>query len=393
MRQLFVAGLFLFFSLSVYAQVSALTDLELKAGGDIQVDSRNYIDYPVVPKNNFLLRRVRLDIRGTYLKIFEFRLLPNFAPGAVEIEDAYALISFFPSLKLRGGKFKTPVGLERLQSPTNGFFIEGGLTNNLIPNRDIGFELSGNIVNNIINYSAGIYNSAVDGRNADADEDDNKEFSGRLFLQPFNQDKESFLNKLGFGLAFTSGNQKGTIAVSRLSTYRTSTLNTFFRFRDSVYANGSRTRIAPQLYLYSGRLGFLGEYILNKQNITRNNSSAEVSNNSWQATASFLLTDDAASYNGVKPKNNFDPGTGGWGAFEIAFRYNTLTLDEELFPVFSNPANSAAKAKAWTVGINWYLNPVFRISLNYDNTTFDAIGSNNALPEEKVILTRLQAAF
>jgi phosphate-selective porin OprO/OprP len=393
MKRIFIILFFALLYITGNAQVNIIDGLEIKAGGDVQVDSRNYIDNTVTPNNNFLIRRARLDLRGTYLGIFEFRLLPNFAPGSVEIDDAYAQINFFPALKLRGGRFKTPIGLERLQSPTNSLFIEGGLTNNLIPNRDIGFELSGSIAGSIINYSAGVYNSTVDGRNADNDEDNSKEFSGRLFLQPFNQEKESLLNKLGFGIAFSTGNQKGTVASTRLSTYRTSTLNPFFRFRDSVYASGTRTRIVPQLYYYAGRLGFLGEYVLNKQHITRNSSSADISNNSWQATISFLLTDDNASYNGVKPKNNFDSEKGYWGAFEIAFRFNSLTTDDALFPVFSNPGNSAQKANAWTVALNWYLNPVIRISVNYDNTTFEKYGAGAALPDEKILLTRLQAAF
>ncbi len=273
------------------AQFAVVTnsDLDLKIGGDVQVDSRNYIDNPIAIKNNFLVRRVRMDFRGTYAKIVEFRLLPSFGQGRAEIDDAYASISFSPALKLKAGKFKTPLGLERLQSPTNNFFIEAGLPNNLIPNRDIGFELSGVLINNIVNYSAGIYNGVIDGGTEDTENDLNKEITGRIFLLPFNQDKESFLNKLGFGVAVSSGKQNGTIANTRLSTYRTVGQNTFFRFRDSVIAQGSRSRIVPQAYLYTGRFGLLGEYVINNQNITRNLSSTEETTHSWQANFSFYL--------------------------------------------------------------------------------------------------------
>ncbi len=380
---------------SIQSAIESISEnLKIKVQGDIQLDSRFYFDNPDAPVNNFLLRRVRIDLRGIYGKNFEFRLMPNFAGSALEIQDAYIIISFHSLAKLRAGKFKIPVSLERIQSPTKTIFIELGLVNNLVPNRDIGYEFSGSIAEGIFNYSAGISNGVIDGRSEDVETDKNKEFTGRIFIQPFTLNNESFLNKLGLGVALTSGKQTGTFSSTRLASYRTAAQNNFFSFRDSVVADGNRLRIVPQTYLYSGRLGFLGEYVINKQKIKRITPAEEITNAAFHTALSFLLTDDEASYNGVKPKNEFDPSTGGWGAFEVTIRYNKLTVDENTFPVFSNPDNWAETAEGWAIGFRWYFNEIFSLAFNYEKTSFSNSKANNfSLKDESVILTRLQAAF
>lgn len=378
-----------------YSTVKSISEnLSIKVQGDIQFDSRFYLDNPDAPVNNFLLRRVRVDFRGNYLKNFEFRLMPNFAGSTLEIQDAYIVINFHPLIKLRAGKYKIPVSLERIQNPTKTIAIELGLVNNLVPNRDIGYEISGGMANGILNYYFVINNGVIDGRSEDVETDKYKEFSGRIFLNPFTLNKESFLNKMGLGVAVTSGIQRGNFSSPRLASYRTAAQNNFFNFRDSVVADGNRIRIVPQAYFYSGRLGFLGEYVINKQKIKRIIPTEKITNTAFHAAFSFLLTDDEASFNGVKPKNEFDPANDKWGAFEVIFRYNKLTIDDNTFPIFSNPNNWAEIAEGWAAGIRWYFNEIFSLAINYERTLFSNSKANNfSLIDESVILTRLQAAF
>ena len=65
--------------------------------------------------DTFLLRRFRPAFDGTLFNIADFRFAPDFAGGAAVIFDAYADIHPTPFLRLRAGKFKAPLGLERLQ--------------------------------------------------------------------------------------------------------------------------------------------------------------------------------------------------------------------------------------------------------------------------------------
>jgi phosphate-selective porin OprO/OprP len=71
-----------------------------------------------------------------------------------------------------------------------------------------------------------------------------------------------------------------------------------------------------------------------------------------------------------------------------------LTVDDDAFPLYANPATSAREATSWGVGLNWHLNRNFKINLNYEQTDFKG-GDNSPLNAngEKVILTRAQIAF
>jgi phosphate-selective porin len=56
---------------------------------------------------------------------------------------------------------------------------------------------------------------------------------------------------------------------------------------------------------------------------------------------------------------------------------------------FASPTNAARIAKERVAAVNWYLNRLLRISLNYGATRFG--GSNR--PEERVVILRLQVNF
>jgi phosphate-selective porin OprO/OprP len=65
---------------------------------------------------------------------------------------------------------------------------------------------------------------------------------------------------------------------------------------------------------------------------------------------------------------------------------------------FASPTSAASQAQNYTVGVNWYLNNVLRLSLDYSNTAFDGGGGGTAaapddLDNERVLTGRVQASF
>jgi phosphate-selective porin OprO and OprP len=87
------------------------------------------------------------------------------------------------------------------------------------------------------------------------------------------------------------------------------------------------------------------------------------------AEASYVLTGEThsynpatASYSGVVPANPFSLASGGWGAWEIAARYSTINLNDQL----AN-ANGIAGGRQdmYTLGLNWYVSRNIRFMLNY----------------------------
>jgi phosphate-selective porin OprO/OprP len=106
-----------------------------------------------------------------------------------------------------------------------------------------------------------------------------------------------------------------------------------------------------------------------------------------------VFTGEEASFTDVKPKHPFNPRNGIWGAVELAARYHELAVDEAAFPVFADTAKAAGKAAALGVGINWYLDRQFKVSANYEQTTFDRGSVSGDRETEKALLIRFQVAY
>ncbi len=68
--------------------------------------------------------------------------------------------------RFRVGKFKAPIGLERLQSDADLPVLERGLDQNLSSSRELGVQLWGDIAGGIVNYAIGIFNGAIDSSSA-----------------------------------------------------------------------------------------------------------------------------------------------------------------------------------------------------------------------------------
>jgi len=370
----------------------------LHLGGYIQADSRTFLDDEGDNlTNTFLLRRARALIEGTVFKYFDFRLLPDWGGGTAVIQDVYVAARVRPYLKLQAGKFKAPVGLERLQSSTDLLFIERAFPSAVAPNRDLGFVLTGDIADAMVQYNVGIFDGVVDGASLDTDLGDDKDFEGRIYLTPFKQASIAFLNGLSVGVGGTIGNEHGTQAAPALASYKSPGQNTFFSYRSdatagAAVADGQRWRISPQAYWSIGPVGLLGEWIRSSQEVSRAPATATIGVTAWQAAGSFALTGENASYRGLSPRK---PVTAkGYGAFEVVGRYSELTVDDEAFPTFADPARSARKAKEWAVGLTWYAERRIKIAVNYGQTSFNGgAGGGADRATERALLTRFQVAF
>ena len=374
---------------------SANGDYEIKLRGLVQGDARFFLDgVPAGTYDTFLLRTARPSLEGSLGKLVAFRLTPEFAGDSASLVDAYVDLRFNPAYTLRVGKFTSPVGLERLQSSAALSEIERALPSELAPNRDIGVQLQGELANSGVSYAIGVFNGAVDGRDAaTTNPDNNFEYAGRLFFEPFKNDA-SALSGLGFGIGASIGDKHGS-GSNFLPRFRTPGQVQFFGYLPAVLADGQQTRFSPEGYYYRGGFGLLAEYIISKQAVRVGAVSQDISNKAWQTTASYVLSGEDTGYRGVlKPSRPFDPGKGNWGAFELVGRYSVLEVDEDAFPLFANPSTSANQANSWTLGVNWYLNSNLKLVLNYLHTNFEGGAAAGADREsEKAVFSRLQVAF
>lgn len=382
---------------------------QVRLRGVLHFDGRFMADDDTDVTDQWQATRVRPILEGTVGGIYDFRFTPDFGQGRTVIQDAYVTGRFTPEFQLTAGKFKSPVGLERLQSANDIRFVARAFPTSLAPNRDLGLQVAGNLAGNRLSYAVAWLNGSNDGASSetfgDVDLNDDKEWAGRLFAHPFAESDNFALRGLGLGIAGTYTDQAGTAAQPLLPNFRTPAQATFFRYRTGTtptLADGERTRLAPQLYYYFGGFGLIGEYTEVSQDVSRSTGagarSGSLDTTAWQLAASWFLTGEEASYRGFKPGSVFSLGKDTWGAFELAARYHQLTVDDDAFAgglnSFADPAVSARKATGYTLGLNWYLNQNVKWVLNYEHTSFDggAPGGRDR-PDEQAVLTRVALGF
>jgi phosphate-selective porin OprO/OprP len=369
----------------------------------VQVDNRSFFkDNGIRGNDGFLLRRARPIFSGTVWHDFDFNFTPDFGGNTVQIFDAYINYRYNTELQLEVGKYKSPVGLESLQADQYISFNERSLATGLVPNRDVGAALHGDLFNGALNYWAGIFDGSSDynGTTTNSPLQDNKAFEGRLFAQPWKNSSINWLQGLGFGVG---GSYLSELALNSVGSgltpgYTSDGQQKWFAYTTGTYASGDQWRVSPQGYYYYGPLGILGEYVVSDQNVQKANAKADLQNTAWEITGSWVLTGEDASYTGVTPLHPFDPRKNQWGAFQLVARIEELDVDSAAFNggTFASTAASAKSAQAWSVGLNWYLNRNVRVNGSFSHTKFDGYtGPIGVAPaqDENVLFTRLQLAF
>jgi phosphate-selective porin OprO/OprP len=373
----------------------------IKLRGLVQMDSRLFFNDHGMTNNAFVLRRARLITEGTFARNYSYQLVSEFAGSSVSILDANFTVGLSPAAQLKFGKFKMPIGLERLQSDSWTFFNERSIVTNLTPDRDLGVQLSGDLAAGVVSYAAGIFGGVADAAATNnSDFDNEKDLAARVMVSPFKNASDPALKGWSFGVGASTGRQK--TASGRTAGYKTDGQQTFFTYNSTVVAEGAVWRIAPQADYRHGPLGVMGEYILSTVNVrpSATGAKAEVSNKAWQIAGGYVLTGEDSSYNGVVPKTNFDWAAGTWGAVELVGRYSDLKIDNAAFPVFAAPGGSANEAQGTGVGVNWYLSKTVRFSFDYYLTKFElnALAPTPAAApllrqDENALITRFQLSF
>jgi phosphate-selective porin OprO/OprP len=109
-------------------------------------------------------------------------------------------------------------------------------------------------------------------------------------------------------------------------------------------------------------------------------------------TASYLLTGETATTGIMRPQENFDPGAGHWGAFQIAMRYAALTVDRAAFDAGLAAPGASRDARAIGIAANWYPNAYVRYAVALERTTFTR-NSAGTTPAQTTVVVRGQIAF
>ena len=164
--------------------------------------------------------------------------------------------------------------------------------------------------------------------------------------------------------------------------------------------SGAQVYIAEVAGTY-GPLFFQGEYFWYNIDRTAFAPLPSLQFQGGYAEAAWVLTGEtrpynasSASYGGIAPANAFSLSGGGWGAWEIAGRYSTIDLNDQ---VGAATGVAGGRQTVYTLALNWYANRNVRLMFDYlhgniakqvSPTNFTDSGSNfNA------VAMRTQVAF
>jgi phosphate-selective porin OprO and OprP len=370
---------------------SADGEHRLAIGAVLQTDGRFSVDSPTPITNTFVLRKARPILNGRLYRYFDFLFMTEFGNGSATVLDAYFDIRFSPAFRLRTGKGKTPIGYEVLLGDPTLPFPERMLSSSLLPNRDVGVQAQGDLLGGKLTYSGGLFNGIPDGTSSTADVDTNnaKDFAGRIVVTPFRSTRTPApaLSGLGFHVGASAGTQAGAVP-----SFRTSVGQTYFTYAPGTAAAGTRTRVTPAVFYFIKRVGAYAEYAMSTQRLSRVGITDEVVNHAWGVTASYSLTGEPVTDRGIRPRANFDPAKGQWGALQVLTRFSQLTVDDVAVARGFAAAGSNRRASMFTAALNWYPAPVMKWYATYERTTFgDDV--TTARPTENVILFRGQLNF
>lgn len=320
-------------------------------------------------------RRVRLYFEGLIYGNTEYKLQLDFAGGDADLKDVYLGLLDFPIGKLRFGHFKEPFSLEELTSSKYITFLERALPNAFAPSRNAGFMLHSSAFEDRMTWAAGVFRDTDDyGEDVD---DGGYNVTGRVTALPVYEDNGASL--LHLGAAYSYRNPDDALRYrERPEAHLTS------RFVDTgTFASDRVDLWGLEAAWVNGPLSLQAEYI--RADADRTGTGSDVDFDGYYVQASYFLTGEHRNYktssgafSRVKPKNNFRFG-GGPGAWEVAFRYSELDLDDKDI--------TGGRLENMTAGLNWHLNPNMRIMWNYVHADKEDVG------EADMLLMRLQVDF
>jgi phosphate-selective porin OprO/OprP len=317
-------------------------------------------------------RRARLYIGGTIYSNIDFMAEYDFANGAVKARELWIGTTFCNNVRFQVGSMKEPFGLEELTSDLFTTFVERSSADQAFaPSYNTGFLLSGVAADDNMTWAAGVFRNA---NNAGDDFGNTRSgeynVTARLTGRPWVGGEDEFLH------------------LGAAGSYRTPDSN-FAAFGAqpemhlAPFLTGTGALHVNRVHLYEGEAAFVqgpfsaqAEYFYATTH--RGEDGPTPNFYGWNAQASWFLTGESRPYDKtkgvfgrIKPKSNFDGGGEGWGAWEVAARWDTLNLNDD--------GVDGGHMNILTLGMNWYLNPNTKVQLDWVHAHVLDAGHMNGL--------------
>ncbi len=337
-------------------------------------------------------RRARFYMAGTMYGNIGYKMEFDWAGGSASFNDVFMELKKIPVLgNFRVGHTKEPYSLEMMNSSKYMTFLERGLNNTFAPSRNTGFRAYNHALDKRLSWSAGIF------RNADTfgDSKGNRRTEGGYSLTGRITGLTWYVGD-GTKLIHTG------ISYSHQNAFADDAQETGFRFSSKPEINlanvlvdtgrftaDSSNLYNPELSVVYGPFSFQAEYTFADINL-KGDTQPDPHFTGFYAYGSYFLTGEhrvykreKAVFRSITPKNNFKWGRGqGKGAIELAARYSELDL--------SNQDINGGRMQDTTLGVNWYLNPNTRVTMNYVHANVDRLVGTTRLDDESADMVAMR---
>gem|GEM_PF-6610668 len=393
-------------------QQSAMSKMSaVQLHGRMLLDTCYYGDAPNGPaiEDGLTARAIWIRMDGKFANVWKWRTCYDL--GAQKFTFAYLQLTDMPRVgNLRIGLDKSLYGMEYLTSHRHITFLERGLGTSMVPSYQLGVSVFNTALNDRITWSGGVYryvdrgniSSYGDGRNADDTEDvaggnNDVKLLGRLVWRPYfwenkPTDSRSLLH-LGVSGAwenkrdvkYTAYNTNAGMVAGRGATGLTKLV-----FDPGQLNNVYKTDFEAA-WQY-GAFSIQGECYLSFLDFADgvNNGNTETLVGAY-GNVSYVLTGESRGYSkavgtfgGIKPKEsvfrvrdiNGRVHTG-WGAWEIAYRYDFLDGTTDYITSLGGAAAHAGDIYRHTFALNWYLTSQACFKFNYAHSDFKTNSATN----------------
>lgn len=385
--------------------------------GVMQLDTAQYFQDDSLPASvtagrdlnsgtNF--RRGRLGVEGRLFGDFSYNVLLDFGgsgtDGATTLHELWVQYDGFKPLKLRVGAFPPNLGLEDAASTNGSLFPERPSSAEIArslagADKRIGLQLLGS-------GDRWLVAAAVTGAKTtdSASFDEQLGYTFRVAGTPLKG--YDWRIQVGANASIVAQPAQTTLAgpypVTLTDRPELRVDGTQLISSGAIDASGARHWGLEAAGQWKGVL-IQGEYF--DYRIDRRNPAPGIHDpefDGWYVEGGWVLTGEARKYNPdtaafdappvAKPFNLKD---GGWGTWELAARYSVVDLNSDPFAPLAGNRIRGGEQTITTLGVNWFLNPSLRLSLDWLDVSVDRLtaGGLRAGQDYQALNLRSQFAF
>jgi phosphate-selective porin OprO/OprP len=294
-------------------------------------------------------RRIRLGAQGQMYGNVKWWAEVDFAHSDVRIADMWMELANCSFGNIRVGNMKEPFGFDWQTSDKFNQFMERNYIYDISNGRNVGIMLHGNCADDMVLYQVGAFRESNDvGNDTGNAKDGEYNFTGRISGRPMKNDDGTTWLHVGASASYRDYADDVLAYSSKPNLNMAPTIAGIAAVADDGMQYGAEAAFV------TGPLSFLGEYAWAFPNTAGKNADIKI----WSLEGAFWLTGENTayekSYGGwgrTSPKKNFGDGEG-MGAWQLAARYQQANYN-------------VSDVNAWTVGVNWWLNPNTRVTLDF----------------------------